>query len=190
MANLSNASISFLLIGAAEIKKNTASFKAQCATLSTHSAVHNTVKNQLLAASTAVSGKTNTGLNERGWRPLAEVIGMVSSKSVKLIDSSPENKTLVLKKFLTDNHYPSTRVNKAGGSKAIKDATQAADLVQKGVWSLAKDGKEIRAMQAEVLSQSDYQSLYEKAKADKAAKKSAATPAVQKPTRGRANKAA
>lgn len=119
---------SFLMNGAGQIKKDVDSFKACVAMLATDASICANVKEQLLAASVAIAGKANTGLSEKGWRPLAEVIGMVSPRSDKLIIprgyTPVEWKTEVMATFLKTGYYPSSRTDGAGGSAAIKDVEQ------------------------------------------------------------------
>lgn len=149
---MATLNVSFLLQGASFIKKNSATFQADCSTLATQAGVCPAVAAQLQAASKAVKGACNTGLSEAGWRPLAEVIGMVSPKSVKLMDNSLLNKQAVLETFIKTGVYPSSRTNGAGGSRAERDITKAQALVEKGVWSLASgpDGNIFRKAQAEL----------------------------------------
>lgn len=109
--------VNFLLGGAKFIKNNQSQFKADCAKLATDASVCTIAASQLKAASIAGIGKTNTGLSETGWRGLAELIGMISPSSTKLIDHSTENKNRVLAYWLKTGYYPSTRADGKGGSK-------------------------------------------------------------------------
>jgi hypothetical protein len=181
---------SFLMNGASFVKSNIKTFQAGCLELSQDSSIHVTVKTELQAAAAAAHGKCNTGLNESGWRKLAEVIGMCSPKSVKLMDHSSANKNAVMIKFLKTGTYPSSRTNGAGGSIAITDGTQAVDLTKQGVWSLSKkdEGKEFRALQGEV-----FDAIMASNKPVKKVRKPVAVkPATNKPkvAKGKAPKAA
>lgn len=112
--------------GASFIKKNSVVFKADCLELS-RVVTNREVKQQLIAAANAGEGKCNTGLNEKGWRPFAEVIGMCAPSSSKLIipaDAVPaEFKQEVMLHWLVTGQYTSSRVDGKGGSRAIKDST-------------------------------------------------------------------
>lgn len=111
--------------GASFIKKNSVVFKADCLELS-RVVTNPEVKQQLIAAANAGVGKCNTGLSEKGWRGLAELIGMVSPTSDKLIipaDAVPaEFKQEVMLHWLVTGQYTSSRTDGKGGSKAIKDS--------------------------------------------------------------------
>lgn len=134
--------LNFLLGGAKAVKANQASFKADCAKLALDANVCIEAASQLKAASLAGIGATNTGLSEAGWKGLAELIGMCSPSSTKLIDHSPENKTRVLSYWLTSGYYPSTRSDGKGGSKGAQcgnpDAWVLMGVIPQGKTELGK----------------------------------------------------
>lgn len=111
----------FLLLGASWVKKNVTQFQSGCATLAKSNMLPlcQLAIDQLNAASTAVSGKANTGLSESGWKALAELIGSISPSSDKLIDNEFEDKESALFVWLRTGYYASSRKDGQGGSRAV-----------------------------------------------------------------------
>lgn len=134
--------INFLLNGAKYVKNNQSMFKTECAKLASDSSVCDIARNQLIACSHAGIGSTNTGLSESGWKSLAELIGMCSPTSTKLINHSPENKAKVMMYWLKTGYYASTRADGKGGSKGARvgnpDAWVMLGVVPQGRSELGK----------------------------------------------------
>ena len=155
-----------LLSGAKFIKNNRAVFQQDCLELST--LVDNKeVKAQLVAASTAKAGQCNTGLSETGWRGLAELIGMVSPSSTKLIipmgSDAAGHKRYTFDYWLRTGYYPSSRKDGKGGSKALTRADISGEvLAVTGVRAFGRttSGKELSASVS--LAEQKFQALKNK----------------------------
>lgn len=158
---------SMFLNGAKFISNNKQAFQAACIDLANHADTCKEVKLQLLAASKAVNGKANTGLNESGWKGLAELIGMVSPKSVKLIIPTGHNpmqhKADVFAYWVRTGYYPSSRQDGKGGSRALTSADISGELLAvTGVRAFGRtsSGKELTASVS--LAEQKFQSLRNK----------------------------
>lgn len=140
------------LKGASSVKKDPQAFKLACSQLASVEGVHSDSRGQLLAASVAPVGKANTGLVETGWRGLAELLGMISPSSKKLIVpagvSPEEHKKAVLEYWVKSGYYPSSRKDGKGGSSALgNDSTSGEAMVLIGVRAFGRSdsGKQLNS---------------------------------------------
>lgn len=120
------ADFSFLLNGAGWIKKNQSVFKQGCIVLANEEGIQPSAKEQLLAASVAKAGKSNTGLSESGWNGLALVIGACSPKSTKTL---PAEKPEKMQKFLFKD-VTTPELKGTGNTRAVLTGEQ---LLEAGI---------------------------------------------------------